>query len=379
MRVLLSIPSLMPGGAERQFAELAAGLSARGHEVLAVALNRGGPLEAALGAARLVVLGKRSRLDNLRMAVRLAGLLRSFRPQVHYAFLPTLCVLGGLLRPFFPATRLVMGLRATDVVHAAYAYGRAGRLLHGLEARLSALADLVIANSQAGRRDCLARGFPEARSKVVPNGIDTARCQPDRALGLEVRAAWGIGPDEVLIGHVARLDPMKDHPNFLRAAALLSARRPETRFVCVGAGPEDYSSELRRQADGLGLAGRLVWAGGRTDMPAVYNALNLLCLSSAYGEGFPNVLGEAMSCGVPCCATDAGDAALVVGDAGALVSRRDPKALADGLEGLLERLEREGEGLRGACRKRIATHFGVERMVADTEALLLRLCGEARP
>ena len=378
MRILLSIPSLQPGGAERQFAELAAGLAAHGHEGLAVALEQGGPVQNSLGAARLVVLGKTSRLGNLRVASGLAGQLRSFRPQIHYCFLTLACVLGGLLKPFFPATRLVLGLRATDVDHKAYAYGRASRAMHALEARLSSLAELTIANSEAGRRDALARGFRADRTVVVPNGIYTARCQPDRTLGLDLRAAWGIGPGELLIGHVARLDPMKDHPNFLRAAALLAARRPGLRFVCVGGGPEGYAADLRAQADALGLADRLIWAGGRTDMPAVYNALDLLCLSSAYGEGFPNVLGEAMACGVPCCATDAGDAALVLGEAGVLVPKGDAEALSTGLAKLLARLEHEGQGLRTACRERILRNFGVERMVAATETLLAELCAGGR-
>ncbi|PKN08872.1 MAG: group 1 glycosyl transferase [Deltaproteobacteria bacterium HGW-Deltaproteobacteria-8] len=379
MRILLSIPSLMPGGAERQFAELAAGLSERGHEVLAATLGQAGPLEAALGKAELVTLNKQGRWDNLRVALRLAGLLRSFRPQVHYAFLSTPCVLGALVRPAAPAARLVMGMRATNVDPGAYAHGRAGSWLQSMEVRLSFLADLVIVNSHAGLRDCLARGFPETRAVVVPNGIDTARCRPDRALGAALRQGWGIGPGEALIGLVARLDPMKDHPNFLRAAALLAARRPEARFVCVGGGPESYLAELRDQAAGLGLAKRLVWAGMRTDMPEVYNALDALCLSSAFGEGFPNVLGEAMACGVPCCATDAGDAALVLGDTGRLVPKGEPEALAAGLEDLLERLKREDEGLGRACRERIVVNFGVQRMVDDTEALLAGLCGKVQP
>lgn len=379
MRVLLSIPSLLPGGAERQFAELAAGLAARGHAVLAVAMEQGGPLESALGGAQLVVLGKTSRLDNLRTAWKLAGLLRSFRPQAHYTFLTAACVLGGLLKPLFPAIKLVMGLRATEIVHGDYSYGRAARFMHGLEARLSSMAELVVANSHAGRRDALQRGFRPDRTVVVPNGIDTARCRPDRALGLPLREAWGIQPGELLVGHVARLDPMKDHPNFLRAAALLATQRPGLRFVCVGAGPEGYAAELRSLADGLGLAHRLVWAGGRTDMPAVYNALDALCLSSAYGEGFPNVLGEAMACGVPCCATDVGDAAQVIGDMGGVEPKSNPEALAAGLEGLLDRLGREGEGLRSACRERIVANFGVERMVEDTEARLEKLCAEPWP
>ncbi|MDP3427948.1 MAG: glycosyltransferase family 4 protein, partial [Humidesulfovibrio sp.] len=192
----MSIPSLETGGAERQFVELASGLTARGHEVLTVTLGHGGPLQAALSETRLVALGKRNRLDNVRVAIKLAGLLRSFLPHIHYAFLPTCCVVGAMLKPLSPTSRLVMGLRATDVVHSAYSYGRAGRIMHGLEARLSGLADLVIANSHTGRQDALARGFEADTTVVVPNGIDTARCQPDKALGLPLRETWGIGPNE---------------------------------------------------------------------------------------------------------------------------------------------------------------------------------------
>ncbi|MBU1042445.1 MAG: glycosyltransferase [Proteobacteria bacterium] len=379
MRILLSIPNLMLGGAERQFAELAAGLATRGHKVMAVALGQAGPLEAALGQAELVTLNKLGRWDNLRVALRLAGLLHSFRPQIHYAFLPTPCVLGALVRPVTPYSRLVMGMRSTNVNAGAYAHGQAGSWLQSMEARLSFLADLFIVNSNAGLRDCLARGFSRTLGVVVPNGIDTVRCRSDRGLGAALRKAWGIGPDEQLIGLVARLDPMKDHPNFLRAAALLNAKCPKTRFVCVGAGPEDYTAELHRQVEELGLPGRIVWAGGYTDMPAVYNALDALCLSSAFGEGFPNVLGEAMACGVPCCTTDVGDAALVLGSTGKVVPKGDPKSLAAGLEELLERLDREGQGLRAACRERIVMNYGVQRMIETTEGLLVGLCGKVRP
>jgi glycosyltransferase involved in cell wall biosynthesis len=376
VRLLLSIPSLEPGGAERQFAELARGLAGRGHEVIAVTLGQGGPLADSLGGARLVELGKRGRWDNLRVAARLGALLGDFRPSAHYAFLPTACVLGALLT-FARRTPLVMGLRATNVLHADYAYGHAARILHGLEARLSGRAALVIANSATGRADALARGFAPGRTVVVPNGIDAARLTPDRALGAPLRAEWGAAEGRPLIGLVARLDPMKDHANFLRAAARLASERPDARFVCVGSGPAGYAAGLRAQAEGLGLAGRIVWAGTRHDMERVYNALDLLCLASAYGEGFPNVLGEAMACGVPCVATDAGDANTVIGDAGVLVPPGDAAALAQGLADMLGRLEREGTALRAACRARIVENFSVERMVAATEALLLGL-GRAR-
>ncbi|MDP2848390.1 MAG: glycosyltransferase [Humidesulfovibrio sp.] len=365
MRILMSIPSLEPGGAERQFAALACGLAQRGHEVLAVALGQGGPLAAELGQARLITLGKHSRLDNLRVLLALAGILRREAPQVHYSFLPTCCVLGSLLRPFYPQTRLVMGIRAAD----ASGQGRAGRLLLGLEARLSRQADLVIANSEAGRRLCLERGFPAGLLRVVDNGTDTARFHPDRSLGAVLRSEWGVGKDEQLIGLVARLDPLKDHPTFLAAAALLAARSPSVRFVCVGGGPASYAQSLRERAAALGLGSRLIWAGERTDMPGVYNALDILCLSSS-NEGFPNVLGEAMSCGVPCVATDAGDAGRVLGGTGLVVAPGHAAALAAGMETLLARLTQEGARLGALCRGRVEAEFSLPRLMAATEDIL---------
>jgi len=370
VRLLLSIPSLARGGAEGQFAALAAGLAARGHQVTAVTLGQGGPLARELGGARLVALGKTSRLDNPRVALALASLLRRERPAVHYAFLPSCCVLGGLLTPFFPQTCLVMGVRASALASPS----AASRLLLALEARLARRAALVIANSQTGLRHCQARGYAPAATAVVPNGVDTGRFRPDRAQGEALRREWnasaGGPPMGPLVGLVARLDPMKDHATFLAAAARIAAHRPGARFVCVGAGPEAYARSLREMAERLGLAERLVWAGERADMPAVYNALDVLCLASAYGEGFPNVLAEALACGVPCVATNVGDAALALGETGMVTPPCDAQALAEALAAMLDRAHGEGAVLADACRERAAREFSVAAMVAGTEALL---------
>jgi len=368
VRLLMSIPSLAAGGAERQFAALARGLAEAGHEVLAVTLGRGGALAAELGPARLVELGKSSRLDSPRVALALAGLLRRQAAQIHYAFLPSCCVLGALLQPFCPGAQLVFGVRAA--MDPEDAPGLAGPLLLRAQARLSRWAALVIANSEAGRQRCLDQGFAPARLCVVQNGVDTASFRPDKALGADLRARWGVAPGDKLIGLVARLDPLKDHAVFLEAAALLAARRPDVRFVCVGGGAEEYAVALRERAARLGLGGRLTWAGEQADMPAVYNALDLVCLSSRR-EGFPNVLAEALACGVPGVTTAAGDAPLLLGDCGLAVASGDSDGLAAGLAAVLERLEREGAALNAACRSRAETQFFLSRLVAATEALLL--------
>lgn len=371
MRIMMAIPSLERGGAESQFVRLANGLRRRGHRVCVVALGAGGPLEAELEGPAPVLLGKASRLDLPATLARLAALALRERPELYYGFLPLPNILGAALRTLRPGLRLAFGLRASDTNLADC--GPAARIITGLETAASALAHLVVCNSGAGRAQALARGMAARKLRVVRNGIDTARFRPDRAQGLALRRAWGVPESAPLVGLAARLDPVKDHPGFLRAAALAAQARTDLRFVCVGGGPEGYAGELRAQACGLGLGDRLAWAGSLADMPGAYNALDLLCLSSSCGEGFPNVLGEAMACGIPCASTDVGDAALVVGSAGAVAPRRDPAALAGAMLGLLARLEREGQALGRACRERVEAEFSLERMVAGTEELLLGL------
>ena len=114
----------------------------------------------------------------------------------------------------------------------------------------------------------------------------------------------------------------------------------------------------------------MIWAGPRGDLPAVYSALDLLVSSSAFGEGFSNVLGEAMACGLSCVATDVGDAREILGDLGAVVPPCDPEALVAGAMTLLERLRLEEPSLGVRVRQRVIENFSVEALVQRTKAAL---------
>jgi glycosyltransferase involved in cell wall biosynthesis len=160
---------------------------------------------------------------------------------------------------------------------------------------------------------------------------------------------------------------MKDHATLLKAAALVLPNREDVFLVCVGDGPPAYREKLQNQASSLGIADRTIWAGIQDDMAAAYNAFDVCCLSSAFGEGFPNALGEAMACGVPCVATDVGDAARILADCGVVVPPKDPSRMADGLRRLLASASLD---LKRACRERIAREFSLDRMVGETERVL---------
>lgn len=356
------------GGAERQLIVLAKALAALGREVHVVLFYRGGVFDDELIGSGVQVhfLDKGGRWDVLGFLWRTATLLRRIAPEVVYAFLDVPNILAALLRPLVRWPRLIWSIRVAHMDMAQY--DRLMRLAHRAESVLGHLADRVISNSDAGARWAAQRGLPASRMEVIPNGIDTERFRPDVEGAHRLRETWGVTPGARLIGLVGRLDVMKNHPNFLRAAAQLAIGDPGLRFVCVGSGPLEMSAQLQDLSRQLALGQRLVWAGPRQDMPQVYNALDVLCLSSN-AEGFPNVVGEAMACGVPCVVTDVGDAARVVGDCGEVVPPGDALALAQGLRTMLARLNAEPE-LQSLSRQRIEDCFSVHQMVQRTDALL---------
>jgi glycosyltransferase involved in cell wall biosynthesis len=110
-----------------------------------------------------------------------------------------------------------------------------------------------------------------------------------------------------------------------------------------------------------------MWIGMQSQVADAYNALDLL-VNSSYGEGFSNVLGEAMACGVPCVATDVGDSGLVIGDAGWLVPPKDPVALKTAMQRALDRKPCAAE-----IRRRIVDQFSVNSLVTNTEHVLSTL------
>ena len=172
----------------------------------------------------------------------------------------------------------------------------------------------------------------------------------------------------VLIGIIGRIDPMKGHSVFLQAAARLDSLR--LRFVVVGDGPQEYRQQLAELGRSLGLDNRLVWAPGRQNVTQVYNALDICCSASIFGEGFPNVVGEAMACGVPCVVTDVGDSAWVAGAGGLTVIPKDCNALSETLARISRLSNEERSALGQQARKRIIENFSVETMVRRTEDAL---------
>ncbi|MCB2186667.1 MAG: glycosyltransferase [Deltaproteobacteria bacterium] len=369
MKLLLLSRSLEVGGAERQLTTLAKALPAAGHQPLVAVFYPGGALEDELKEAGvpLVSLDKAGRWDLWGFGRRLGRLIREEQPDAIYSFLVEPNLAAAVAGRRHPGLRVAWGVRVSHLLPANY--DAFSRFTLRISARLAPWAHVIIANSRAGLEHHLRLGYPAARLVVIENGIDTGRFVFDPAGRRRMREKWGVAPDRPLVGLVGRLDPVKDHATFMEAAALVSRRHPEAVFVAVGGGPAAYRGELEGKARGLGLEGRMIWAGQERDMPAVYSALDLHCSASA-AEGLPNAVAEAMSAGVPSVVTDVGDSRVLVGDTGAVVPPGDPAALAGALNALGERLMLEKTALRQAARARIVENYSLGRMVERTVAAI---------
>ncbi|MGH8113433.1 MAG: glycosyltransferase [Rhodanobacteraceae bacterium] len=367
-RVLFLVRSLRQGGAERQLVALARGLHHRGWPVTVVCCYGGGVFQAELekSGVPLIDLHKRGRWDVAGFMWRLLRTLRDSHAEIVHGYMTLGNMLALLAHAVRPRTRVVWGVRSTIIDRTRRDW--LSRLNFRMSCSAARFADRIIANSEAGAVHHASLGYPHGRIEVIPNGIDTERFHFDATGRNRLRDEWKVADNTTLVGLVGRIDPMKDHATFLQAAELLAARDDRLRFVCVGGGDSGFAQGIKALATRLGLDPRLVWAGARNDMAAIYSALDIAA-SSSCGEGFSNVIAEAMACGRPCVVTDVGDSARIVGTCGAVVKAGDPSALADAIERVAKELGDPGESarLRAASRARIEESYSLDALLRNSE------------
>jgi glycosyltransferase involved in cell wall biosynthesis len=370
IRILFLIRSFERGGAERQLIELMRGMDKSRFDVTVATFYPGGgllPEVLCIPGVKYICLEKKGRWDVAAFLVRLRRVLKTLRPQIVHGYLAVANELTIFARCSV-GSKAVWGVRAS-MLETHESYWRV-TILSKIASLLSRFSHLIISNSTAGLKFHAKNGYPRKRMEVVPNGIDSNRFHPQRSLGEALRKEWGIERNQILIGRIGRLAPMKDYATFLKAARILQDRQPRARFICIGDGDGRYREEMLRLCRDLQFKHEVLWLPGRDDMPAVYNALDLSASSSSMAEGFPNVICEAMACAVPCASTDVGDTRQIIGDTGEVV----PVGDADRLAGALEKLINGDLPAQGAAaRARIEREFSTRALVERTQDLLTKL------
>jgi len=231
-----------------------------------------------------------------------------------------------------------------------------------LGAQMSKQPHATIYNSATSQKEHAAYGYCPERAVVIPNGFDCTAFElddKDRRARRRLYEMFGIEDTVILVAMVARSHPMKDHATAIEAVGRAREAGHDIHLLLAGAGTEALPAKVRAAYASWIPADRLTLAGDRRDVAEWLPGCDVIVLSSAWGEGFPNILGEAMASGVPCVATDVGDSKAIIGDGGICVPNGEPDTMASAIAALCEAGPdgRRDYGVRG--RHRIVTQYSL--------------------
>lgn len=372
MRILHVITGLGVGGAERALYNLLSGGLAERFDCAVLSLRDEGAFGAPIRqlGVPVSILGICRRLPGPGALLRLRQLVRTFRPDVIQGWMyhGNLCAIVASLMADQPQS-VVFNIRCSWISEHENLFNRLLIRANGLS---SARTSKIIYNSQNAREEHEHHGFSAHNSLVIPNGFDTDIFKPDARAKHKMRSELEIPQSAFVFGSVARYHPMKDHWNFLRAAISVLRDRHETYVILIGHGITPENKALTAGIP-VHLTDRFRFLGEKANILPYLRVMDVFCLSSSFGEGFPNVICEAMSCGLPSVVTDVGDCDVIVGDTGIVVPPKDSDSLAEGLLQLSCRDAKALSVLAKAARTRIKVKFSIATMVEDYIRMYLNI------
>ena len=377
IKVMHIITTLGPAGAEIMLSRVISGMDRTRFENEVVSLT--GILDLAermrgIGAG-VRTLNMKTSAPNPLLVMRLAQWIRESKPDVIQTWMYHANLVGAL------AARLAGDVPVVWGIHHSALDPRVDKRRTMLVNRICAFLSRkfparIVCCSEASLRIHKNLRYAAEKMEVIPNGFDLEQVKPDPDARASIRQELGIPLDAPLIGIAARFHPLKDHFNFVSAAARLHRQMPKVHFLLCGINITWENSRLAGWIEAEGLRDCCHLLGLRHDMSRLFSGMDI-ATSASRSEAFPIAIGEAMACGTPCVVTDVGDCALIVDDTGIVVAPGDPCALAGGWRNLIE----AGPGVRHrlgiAARHRVQQHFSLPGIVERYQVIYDRLAAGA--
>lgn len=376
-KIAFIITGLSTGGAEMMLLKLLQHIDRDRFDAFVISLTTKGELASRIEALGIPVLalGMNRSLPNPLLLFRLAWHLRAFKPDIVHTWMYHADLLGGLAAHLAGCCRVVWGIRHSNLSKTENK--RSTLAVVKLCAWLSRwVPHKILSCSSRAMQVHIDVGYQANKLSVIPNGFDLSRFQPDVSARKAVREELGLAESALLVGVIARFDPQKNHLGFIDAAACLHQQLPQVHFVLAGKDVDATNSALMKAIDAAGLKSCMHLLGRRDDIPRLMAAFDVLA-SPSHGEAFPNVLGEAMACGIPCVVTDAGDSAEIVADTGRSVSVADMPALANELFALLTLPLDKRAVLGEKARARVQAEYEIGHVASLYQAFYEQVLAES--
>jgi len=375
IKVAHLITGLDTGGAETMLAKLVLGMDRARFENVVLSMDLAEtPISRLIedNGVKVIRLGIRpARRAPLGFISLFRTLLRE-KPDVIQTWLYHADLTGLLMSKISYRSPLLWNLRCSNL--APEDHSRSLFWIIKILSKLSAQPETVVVNSEFGRKAHEDIGYRPRAWEVIPNGFDTEVFKPSEDARKYLNGILKLGNDKKIIGLVARYHPMKDHATFLLAAGKLRKSRDDVHFVLVGSGVNSNNREIARLIQQEGIIDCVSLLGERADIPSIIAGFDLSTCSS-YSEGFPNVVGESMSCAVPCVVTDTGDMREIIGPYGEVVAIREPVAMAQAWDKLLSMEPSKLKEMGQAARQRVQSLYSIDAIISRYEKLYKKIAG----
>lgn len=305
-------------------------------------------------------------IPNPIMVLPLSVLLRQDKADIVHTWMYHADLLGGIAARLAGIKRVIWGIRHSNLSkaenkHSTLWVAKACAMLSRY------LPAQILSCSTRAKAIHESFGYDAKKLHVIPNGFELERFSSDSSARVSVRNELGLDQNTPLVGLIARFNVQKNHLGFVSAAALVHAKLPNVHFVLVGSQVDASNSILKAAIAANGLQAHMHLLGRRDDVPRLMAALDVLASPSS-GEGFPNVLGEAMASCVPCVVTDVGDSAEIVGGTGRVVPVGDMERFALEIVQMLGLSSDSKNALGHAARVRVSENYEIVNITRLYEA-----------
>ena len=299
---------------------------------------------------------------------KLLFLIKKQKPDLIQTWLYHADLIGSFASFLLGFKKIIWNIRSSDAL-----LGKGLSVSGYLSMKLCALIShhiphTIISVAERAKDQHLKQGYCENKFKVIQNGFSLEEFNPKLGVTKNLREKIDLMQGFKIIGSVGRYNEYKDYKTLIAASEIMLSKRKDILFVLIGEGLEDSNKELRELLINHGVDNNFRLLGKRNSINELILLFDVFCLHSV-SEGFPNVLGEAMSSGIPCVSTDAGDAGILLGDTGRLVEVGQPKQLSKALLEVLDLPPEKIKEISKLGRERIKSRFSINRIVKKYEEL----------
>ncbi len=358
MKIIHIITSLNTGGAEVMLYKVLSNKLNKKFDNYVISMRDMGSFGAKIEnlGVKVITLNMQKKWHFITAIFKLISLAIKISPNVIQGWMPHGNVAAFFMHIFARNSLLSFNIRQSlyDISLEKYFT----QIVIKLNKFLSKYADTIIYNSIVAKQQHEEFGFCSNKAIVIANGFDIEKFCFSMDARLKIRVKLNIAKTAIVIGHIARFHPMKDHKNFIQAAKKVLIKNPAIHFIMSGT---DVDSNNNFFNDNIGkeIKNNFHLLGNVDNVHNLMSAIDIMVSSSSYGEAFPNILGEAMACSVLCVATNVGDSKYIIDKFGKIVPVKDSTALAIAIIELSSLTTKQKNQLTTGAYNRVKNNFSL--------------------